>query len=68
MTVSIIVPLFNKERTIERALRSIITQHHTDFEVIVIDDGSTDRSVEYARNINDARIKIIRTELTKLSR
>lgn len=61
MSVSIVVPLFNKERTVERALRSIVAQSYSDFEVIVVDDGSTDRSVEFAQRVKDQRIRIIST-------
>ena len=42
--VSIIVPMYNVENYIEQCLRSIAAQRHENIEVIVIDDGSTDRS------------------------
>lgn len=44
--VSIIIPLYNKEKWIERTLSSIVNQSFTDWEAIIVDDGSTDRSVE----------------------
>lgn len=62
MRVSVIVPLFNKERTIERALHSILAQRFADFEVIVVNDGSTDDSVIAAQKIRDPRIRIVSTE------
>ncbi len=58
--ISVIIPLFNKEREIARALRSVLKQSFADFEIVVVDDGSTDRSVEEVAQINDARIRIIR--------
>lgn len=61
MHVSVIVPLFNKARTVERALRSITAQRFSDFEVIVVNDGSTDDSVARARAVKDERIRIIST-------
>jgi hypothetical protein len=61
MSVSIVIPLFNKERTVERALRSVVAQSYADFEVIVVDDGSTDRSAEFAKRVKDRRIRIIST-------
>ena len=45
-TVSVVIPLYNKEKWIERTLSSVLNQSFTDWEVIIVDDGSTDRSVE----------------------
>jgi len=44
--VSVIIPLYNKEKWIERTLYSVLNQTFTDWEAIIVDDGSTDRSVE----------------------
>lgn len=59
---SVIVPLYNKERYVVRALKSIVAQREDDFEVIVIDDGSTDEGLSRARSISDLRIKIFSQE------
>jgi glycosyltransferase involved in cell wall biosynthesis len=59
---SIVIPLFNKENTIENTVKSIINQTFIDFELIIINDGSTDKSLSKIENINDTRIKIISTE------
>ncbi len=58
--VSVIVPLFNKEQTVEASLRSLAAQTFSDFEAIVVDDGSTDRGPEIVRSFTDARIRLIR--------
>ena len=43
-TISIIVPVYNAEKTLHRCLDSIIAQTFTDFELLLIDDGSTDNT------------------------
>lgn len=60
--VSVIVPLFNKERYIRRCLESICRQSMSDFEALVVDDGSSDRSADMAEAIADPRIRVIRQE------
>ena len=58
-TISIIMPLYNKERWVANTVRSILSQSFKDFELIVVDDGSIDRSLEIIREFRDSRIKII---------
>jgi glycosyltransferase involved in cell wall biosynthesis len=48
LEISAIVPAFNAEKFLGRALRSALTQNHSPFEVIVVDDGSTDATAEIA--------------------
>ena len=61
--ISVIVPVFNNEKWLSRCLDSILAQHYKNFEVLLIDDGSTDASGavcdSYARN--DSRIHVIHT-------
>lgn len=61
--ISIIVPCFNGEKYIKRCLDSILNQSYEDFEVIIINDGSTDKSDEIISNyLSDARIKYFKQE------
>ena len=55
---SVIVPLYNKEKSVCKTLQSILNQTFKDFEIIIIDDGSTDKSLETVKNFSDARILI----------
>lgn len=59
MKFSVVIPLYNKALHIERAVNSVLRQTCQDFEIIVVDDGSTDGSGEAARSIHDARIRLI---------
>jgi glycosyltransferase involved in cell wall biosynthesis len=58
----VVIPLYNKENHIHRALNSVLSQTVQDFEIIVIDDGSTDNGAAVVQNILDARITLIRQE------
>jgi len=66
--VSVIIPLYNKEPYIARALNSILCQTFHDFEVIIVDDGSTDKGAEVVKGFNDPRIRFIQQENHGLSR
>ena len=59
---SVVIPLYNKEKYIQRAIKSVLAQTVQDFELIIVDDGSTDGSYEAANKIKDPRIRIIRQE------
>ena len=54
--VSLIMPVFNHEKFIKRSVGSIVDQEYKNWELIVIDDGSTDKSAELVKNFNDQRI------------
>lgn len=58
---SVIMPLYNKERYVRKAIESVIAQTFRDFELIIVDDGSTDNSMEVVRGlkIEDRRLKIL---------
>ena len=56
--ISIIIPVYNAEKTIESTINSVLNQTFIDFELIVINDGSTDSTLEIVHKITDPRLKI----------
>ena len=58
MSISVIIPVFNGATTIEETINSISNQTFQDIEIIIINDGSTDATLETIKNISDSRIKI----------
>lgn len=70
INVSIITPVFNVERCIHKTINSIINQSSKDFELLLIDDGSKDRSIEIARDLlekSDINYRIITQENSGVS-
>lgn len=59
---SIVIPLYNKENSILNTIMSILNQSCSDFEVLIINDGSTDKSISIVEEIKDDRIRIISQE------
>ncbi len=55
---SIIVPLYNKEKFIRETVESILSQDLKDFEIIIVNDGSSDKSISKIEDISDNRLKI----------
>lgn len=56
--ISVIIPAFNSEKTIKETIDSVLKQTFTDFEIIVINDGSQDTTLELIEQIKDDRIKV----------
>lgn len=56
--VSIILPTYNRSNVVGRAIESVLGQTFTNFELIVVDDGSTDDTLKILENYNDERIRI----------
>ena len=57
--VSVVMPVYNRETFLAEAIQSILAQTYTNFEFIIVDDGSTDRSIEVIQNYRDPRIRLI---------
>ena len=57
--ISVVIPLYNKAGQVARTLRSVLGQTFDQFEVVIVDDGSTDGSANEARSVHDSRIRIV---------
>lgn len=60
--ISIIIPVYNGESTIERCISSVLSQSYENYEIIVVDDGSSDNSHSVIARYNDNRIKYVKKE------
>lgn len=68
--ISIIMPVYNSERYIEKTIKSVIAQDFYEYELIIVDDGSTDNGIEIARKVlqeTDVKFSIINQENMGLS-
>lgn len=57
--ISVIIPIYNGEKVIRRCLSSLMRQTYTDFEVLVIDDGSSDATAKEVLSFSDSRIRLL---------
>ena len=57
--ISIIIPLYNKADTIKRAIVSVLRQSESDFELIVVNNGSTDGGEKVVESITDSRLRVV---------
>ena len=60
--ISVCIPAFNAESTIRSAIKSVLTQSFENFEIIVIDNASTDNTFNTVKSINDSRIKVYKND------
>lgn len=60
--ISVVIPLYNKEKDISLTINSVLCQTFKEFELLVVDDGSNDGSKDVVERIDDARIKLISKE------
>lgn len=56
---SVIIPAYNRAYIIKKTIQSVLNQSFTNFEVIIVDDGSTDKTNEVVASISDARLKYV---------
>src|SRR5688572_1207623 len=58
--ITVLMPVYNAAHFLQEAMDSILSQTFTDFEFLIIDDGSTDNSLSIIQGYHDHRIKLIR--------
>ena len=63
--VTVGIPVYNAERFIHKAIRSVLNQTFVDFEVIITDDGSTDHTLQMLNSFSDPRITIVRNSANR---
>lgn len=63
--ISVVIPAYNREQTIGYCLRSVIAQTYTDFEVVVVDDGSRDETAKKVLEFDDPRIRLLLHDSSK---
>ena len=59
--ISVLLPVYNAESFLHRSILSILSQSYTNFEIILVNDGSTDSSLEVAQSFTDDRLRIFST-------
>lgn len=57
--ISVVIPLYNKGKSIASTLRTVLNQTFTDYEIVIVNDGSTDNSVAEVEKVQDDRIRLI---------
>ena len=62
LSISVVIPLYNKQKAVVHTVQSVLNQTVSDFELIVVDDGSTDNSLAVVKAIKDERVRFIHKE------
>jgi glycosyltransferase involved in cell wall biosynthesis len=60
MKISVIIPAYNSSKFIKRVVTSVLLQTYENFELVIVDDCSTDNTVELVESFTDKRIKIVK--------
>ena len=60
--ISVLLPVYNEEKYLSESINSILNQTYRNFELIIIDDGSTDKSIDIINSYDDSRIILIKNE------
>lgn len=63
--VSVCIPVYNRGKFIKAAVESVLSQTYQNFEIIIVDDGSTDNSIAVVKSIEDSRIKLFKNAVNK---
>ena len=58
-SISVVMPVFNRQDRVAKAVDSVLAQDHADFELVIVDDASTDRTVEVIQGYRDPRIVLL---------
>ena len=62
MKVSVCIPVYNGEKYITQAIESVLSQTYKDYELLIVDNHSTDHTLEKVRRFSDARIRLVKNE------
>ena len=63
--VTVVLPVYNRESLIDKSIQSVLDQTYNNFELVIVDDGSTDSTVDVIENFIDERIRVIKHETNK---
>jgi glycosyltransferase involved in cell wall biosynthesis len=61
--ISVIIPMYNRERSIVRCVNSVLSQSYTNLEILVVDDASTDNSVSIVNSVKDKRLRVLTSDI-----
>ena len=62
MLITVLMSVYNGEKYLNESIRSVLTQSYSDFEFVIVDDCSNDKTIEIVESFNDPRIKLLRNE------
>ncbi len=65
--ISVIIPTYNRAKSVTKAIESVLIQTYNDFELIVIDDGSEDNTIQSLKSITDNRLRVYGTDHSGVS-
>ena len=60
--ISVVIPSFNREKTIEKCIRSVMNQSYPPYEILVVDDGSTDGTIQKIASLHIDMVRLLQQE------